>query len=271
MEKVLIAVPAYNCERQIVRVIRQLAAILPTLPGFRFHICVIENCSTDRTVDVCLAEMQDLGVAWDVFQNHENYGLGGSQKIAFRMAEEENYDYLILLHGDDQANVEDIPHLIAQIGDCDAVLGSRFSKGSKRENYSIVRFVGNSALCRLYSLLFLRTIEDLGSGLNLYRVSAFPSRDIHELAGGFVFNMDLTCYLVRQGIRFKFVPICWRVLDQFSNANDLLIGTQALLLGFFRRCGGSLRLIQQASPLATVRIGVLSGDILARSSPHQPS
>ena len=43
-----------------------------------------------------------------ILQNHQNYGLGGSHKAAFNYAIKNNFDCLIVCHGDDQCEIDDI-------------------------------------------------------------------------------------------------------------------------------------------------------------------
>ena len=50
----------------------------------------------------------NAGFPIKVLKNRENYGLGGSHKVAFNYAIENNFDYIIVLHGDDQGSISDM-------------------------------------------------------------------------------------------------------------------------------------------------------------------
>lgn len=47
-----------------------------------------------------------------LLRNDENYGLGGSHKVAFDYALNNAYDYVVVLHGDDQGSIANLlPYL----------------------------------------------------------------------------------------------------------------------------------------------------------------
>ncbi|RBL65436.1 glycosyltransferase family 2 protein, partial [Pseudomonas sp. MWU13-2625] len=150
--------------------------------------------------------------------NDDNYGLGGSHKAAFRYAVEQEFDYIVVLHGDDQADIRDlIPQLEAGIGRADdCLLGARFMRGSQLKGYSWFRTFGNRVYNSLFSLITMRAIYDLGSGLNLYRVAAYRDFYYKSFPDDLTFNyvMLLASYHRKQVVRF--FPISWREEDQIS-------------------------------------------------------
>ena len=170
-DRILLFIPAYNCEDQITRV-------LATLKGeIRDHIeevIVINNRSTDGTEQAVLdfrAEHSDLNLK--LFRNDDNYGLGGSQKVAFGYAVENGFDYVVMVHGDDQGNIWDfLPVFEKRIyRNYDCVLGARFMRGSRLEGYSALRTFGNIVYDFLFAAAIKQRVFDLGSGLNMYDVS----------------------------------------------------------------------------------------------------
>ena len=104
-EKTLLFIPAYNCEKQIVRVLGQLdEEVLQYID----EVMVVNNRSTDDTEKAVLTfieEHRELPVK--LVRNTENYGLGGSQKMSFMYAAEHGFDYVCMLHGDDQGDIHD--------------------------------------------------------------------------------------------------------------------------------------------------------------------
>ena len=164
-----------------------------------------------------------------LFDNHQNYGLGGSQKIAFKYAISKEYDYLIILHGDDQASTSDIPLLLSEaIRKETHILGSRFQRGAKREGYQKTRVIGNMALNVIFSLVLLKKISDLGSGLNIFSVKALKKIDLDNLTDYFNFNVELLLTFDRLGIPFLYHPIKWRETDQVSNAKNISVALSML-------------------------------------------
>ena len=169
--KILVFIPAYRCEAQIRRVLEQFDA---RVQQWIDTVMVVDNQSPDQTLEVAIERGKAVlthcnFIAW---RNEDNYGLGGSHKAAFSYVIEQGFDYLVVLHGDDQADIHDlIPQLEAGAHlDVDCLLGARFMRGSQLKGYSWFRTFGNRVYNGLFSLVTRRAIYDLGSGLNLYRL-----------------------------------------------------------------------------------------------------
>lgn len=215
-DRILVFVPAYNCERQIGRVVAQLDA--EVLPHVR-EMIVVDNGSTDGTRDAAARALAQLPIKTRLFRNDANYGLGGSHKVAFNYALDHEYDYVVVLHGDDQGSIHDLIPLLksgAHRG-LDALLGARFMTGSRLEGYSKVRTLGNHVFNAMYSLVSGTRITDLGSGLNLYRVGALASRFWMKNANDLTFNYHMILRSIDAGWKMKFFPLTWREADQVSN------------------------------------------------------
>ena len=105
-ENILLFIPGYNCEKQIARVLEQLDASV--LKYFK-EIIMVNNRSTDNTEKTVQEWMQaHTDIPMKLLRNDENYGLGGSHKVAFQYAMDNEFDYIVVLHGDDQGNIHDI-------------------------------------------------------------------------------------------------------------------------------------------------------------------
>ena len=106
-ERILVFIPMYNCEKQIVRVLEQLNGEIRT---YITEVIVVNNRSTDQGEKAAIYKIQTMQVDFDIkiMRNRDNYGLGGSHKVAFEYAIKNNFDYLIVLHGDDQGCINDM-------------------------------------------------------------------------------------------------------------------------------------------------------------------
>lgn len=218
-DRFLVFVPAYNCANQVTRVIADLACLADE-PG-TFAVAVVENRSTDDTLTRAESALDACPVADKLLvQNDENYNLGGSHKVAFDIARAEGYDYVIVLHGDDQGSIRDILPLLREgrHRDTDALLGARFMKGSTLQGYSMLRTSANVVFNLIFSAVAGKRFYDLGSGLNLFRRSVFDDGFHRKYADNLTFNYYLVFGLADTGKRFAFFPINWREDDQVSNA-----------------------------------------------------
>lgn len=217
--RVMVFIPAYRCSSQIGRVIAQFTAA-----GALDHldrIVVVDNRSPDDTIASAVKAFGTIpsGVKKVVLKNVDNYGLGGSHKVAMQYAQDNGMDFLIVLHGDDQATFADVaPHLASgKAFTTDCFLGSRFAPGAQRQGYSAFRTFGNVVYNWLFSVVAGKWITDLGSGLNLYRVSALDMKTIERFPDDLTFNYVMLLWSVHQRQKVEFFPISWREEDQRSN------------------------------------------------------
>jgi dolichol-phosphate mannosyltransferase len=214
-EKILVFIPAYNCSKQISRVLNSFQGIEHLFA----EILLVDNRSTDGTLESAQKVATDLQIPVTIVRNNDNYGLGGSHKVAFGYAIANGYDYLVVLHGDDQGNIHDlVPYLESRKHtEWDCMLGARFMPGSKLVGYSSFRTLGNHVFNLLFSIGAGKRLYDLGSGLNLYRVSALAKSKYLGFANNLTFNYFMILASVHWGWKIKFVPISWREDDQISN------------------------------------------------------
>lgn len=235
--RILVFVPMFNCARQITRVVAQFTEPLQ----HRFSkLMFVDNRSTDGGLESLTAAIASLGeIDVDILRNSENYGLGGSHKVAFQQAIEQGFDYLVVLHGDDQARISDLlPYIEGGLSaDLDCLLGARFMPDSRLEGYSAFRTFGNKVFNLLFSLASGRRLYDLGSGLNLYRVDALRDQAWRTFPDDLTFNYYMILASARKGWKMKFFPLSWREEDQRSNVKLFRQAGKvlAILLSFILR------------------------------------
>jgi dolichol-phosphate mannosyltransferase len=227
------AVPAFNCEKQISRLIDELGStpLLAQLRSQIFQIRIFDNQSSDQTVAAANLAIQRTKLSdWMVVtENSQNLGLGGTQKQAFTWALDMGFSHLIVFHGDNQGSIQDIPAVLEVLsGGAKIALGSRFMNGSRRFGYSKTRVVGNRILNLFFSLCTGIKILDLGSGLNGFSLDAFSNRRYLSFSNAFNFNVDLLLDFIGRKIPLIFVPIQWREEDQVSNARNFRVAFSML-------------------------------------------
>ena len=238
--KLLLFIPCYNCGKQLPRVVTQLS--VDTLK--KVHtVLFVDNISTDgKTIESAIraAKENKSDTQFLVYQNPENYGLGGSHKVAFNYAIENDFDFVLVLHGDDQGKIIDFLPQIKKLSSFheDFILGSRFANLQLLRGYSSLRVFGNLVFNIMFSIVLFKRISDLGSGLNLFRVKALKRFDYLLLPDDLTFNYSLTAAMKFSGIRTKYIPISWHEEDQESNLRMFMQSFQVfkfLILVFFLR------------------------------------
>ena len=231
MDKILVFIPMYNCEKQIKRVLEK---IVEKERNWITEVIVVNNRSTDNGEEVVgkIIEENKEKIKIKLIRNNDNYGLGGSHKVAFNYAIKNKFDYVVVLHGDDQGDINDIEEVIKtkeyQKHDC--MLGARFAKGAKLIGYSKFRIFGNRVFNTIFSIGLRKKILDLGSGLNMYKVSILNNKYYSKYPDNLTFN----CYMLLAAKEYKqdikFFPITWREEDQVSNVKMASQATNTLKL-----------------------------------------
>lgn len=230
-DRILLFVPMYNCAPQISRVLEQLDSNVQShLSG----VLLVDNRSTDGSAEAAAGAIGRLNVKTTLVRNDHNYGLGGSHKVAFLHALENGYDYVIVLHGDDQGHIADLlPYLEdGSYREVDALLGARFMAGSRLDGYSAVRTAGNHAFNILYSIALRRRVHDLGSGLNMYAVPKLRDRWWLKNADDLTFNYHMLLRSYAHGWKIRYFPLSWREDDQVSNVKLFRQATRVASLPF---------------------------------------
>jgi hypothetical protein len=152
--------------------------------------------------------------------------LGGTIKIAFNSAQRGGFEDVVIFHGDNQGEIEDLFNIIKisrsqQVSS--SIFGSRFMRSSKLVGYSRQRIFGNIVLNCIYSFFTKRFLSDLGSGLNLYKVKDISVLNYMNLGDSLTFNYELILLMISKKKSVEYYPIIWREDDQISNAKNLTI------------------------------------------------
>lgn len=162
--KILIIVPAFNEEKNILKVIDSLNKQNP-----EWNILIINDCSEDNTLNVC--ESTDRAI---VINLCSNIGIGGTVQTGFRFAQNNDYDIAVQFDGDGQHIANEIPKLLEPIinNKCDVVIGSRFLINHKGYKSTKIRRFGIKIFQLVNSILINQKITDNTSGFRAYNKKA---------------------------------------------------------------------------------------------------
>lgn len=141
-KSICVVVPCYKEETQIARVVA-------TLPDYISHICVVDDCSPDRTSDV-VKELSAHDSRIHLIRHDVNQGVGGAIATGYKWARDAGIDIAVVMAGDGQMNPDDLPALLKPVaeGRLDYAKGNRLFH-PMAHRIPRVRFIGNSVLSLL--------------------------------------------------------------------------------------------------------------------------
>lgn len=155
--KKLVIIPAYNEEKNIVRVVSNIKKYLP-----EYDYVIVNDGSIDHTLKVCKENR------FNVIDLPVNLGIGGAVQTGYKYALLNGYDFAIQIDGDGQHNSSEVEKLLNYLikSNSNLVIGSRFLKKSGFQS-TLLRRVGINYFSKLIKLLTGKTVTDPTSGFRM--------------------------------------------------------------------------------------------------------
>ncbi len=210
--KVAVLLPTLNEEENIERVIREIRSVLP-----QAEIVVVDGLSKDRTVEIA----RKMGATL-LFETQK--GKAVAVKKAFR---EVDADYLLMIDADLTYPIKDLPLFLEKLKDYDVVMGSRFKGSMEKGSMSFINGIGNRIICGFASVLYLKPVSDICTGMWGFRKSAYKSIEITSQ------TFELECNMFAQAAKKKMsileVPIDYSRRGGYSKV-QLIDGVKDCIL-----------------------------------------
>jgi glycosyltransferase involved in cell wall biosynthesis len=167
--KSLIAIPVFNEEKNLPRVLRQ---VLP----LGVDVLIVDDGSTDGSLAVVrsVPEVVTIKQPW-------NMGYGAALRTAFRYAAERGYDVVVTFDGDGQHEATLIPQFIAAARHADVVSGSRYLQSFNQNTAAPNdRRRINMLLTDAINALLKLNITDAFCGFKAFRTDALAKLELTE-------------------------------------------------------------------------------------------
>ncbi|MGV6847892.1 MAG: glycosyltransferase family 2 protein [Marinibacterium sp.] len=191
-----VIIPAYNEEHAIKDTVKSVRESLdPT--GIEYEVIVVDDGSADET----LARARETDAI--VLTNQVNLGYGATLKHGVKHSK---YEYVAILDADGTYPPEDLPRMLELCRDQDMVVGDR---GASMKNVPLIRKPAKWMLNSLASFLAERKLNDLNSGLRVFRRSELVPF-IPLLPQGFSFTTTITLCMTCNNKRMIYTPIEYR-------------------------------------------------------------
>jgi dolichyl-phosphate beta-glucosyltransferase len=206
-------IPAYNEENRLPRALEQVFTFLEQ-QSFPFEVIVVENGSTDRTLEI--ANAFAAGKPNLLVIHEETKGKGIAVKRGVLAAHGE---YRFICDTDLSMPIEEILKFFPpQLDDFDVAIGSREAPGSIRYDEPSYRHWGGRMVNLLIRMLILPGFQDTQCGFKCFRAATTLPLFEQQTLFGWSFDIELLYLARKRKLRIKEVPINW-YFDPDSKVN----------------------------------------------------
>jgi glycosyltransferase involved in cell wall biosynthesis len=246
-EKTGLLIPCRNVAANISGLLDSLD---PALLEDITEILCIDNHSADATAQTLLDKQSKRSAAYSgkltVIENSRDYNYGGSLKIGFRYFVENDFDWVIVLHSDDQGDsntiLQNFKRARAEHPDSAMIIASRFEAQSDVSGYSTSRVLGNLFFNLLTRLTTGLRISDGGAAVAMTRISVLKRIPFFQITSGLHFHPQLNILIYSlPDVKIREIPLRWKDSNVGSSVRVVRYSWTLILMlvGFvFRKLAG---------------------------------
>ena len=197
-----IIIPVKN-EEQLIK--NSIDLLLNEIKNIKFEIIIIDDFSDDGTAEV-IKEIIKNNDKVKFFKNNQE-GLGPLINLGI---EKSNGDYVCIMMSDLSDDIQDLKVYYEKINseDLDAILGSRFIKGSNIFDYPIIKLILNRVFNYFVKILFFSKYNDFTNAFKIYRKSTLIKLKPF-VSESFNIFLELPLKLISRGYKYEVIPIKW--------------------------------------------------------------
>ena len=230
-KKCLIYVVCYNHEKFILKTLERIPQTLSEY--YDIEILVANDKSKDKTLEETKKFVTN-NFKYNIISLYKNLGYGGNQKIGYYYSILNNFDYVVLLHGDGQYAPEYLPDILNKFEEKEkisAVFGSRMlEKGSAlKGGMPLYKFVGNKILTFAQNLLLDVKLSEFHSGYRAYRVESLKKIHFQKNSDGYCFDTEIIIQLILNKLKIKEISIPTFYGDEISYVNGFKYAAQIMI------------------------------------------
>ena len=151
--KVLVIIPCYNEEKNILNVVKEIKK-------YKYDYVVINDGSSDKSLEILKKNKLNY------INLHNNVGIGAAMQTGYKYAYDNDYDIAVQFDGDGQHNASYIKRIIEPIEESNVnmVIGSRFVGKESEFKSTKTRQLGIKILSLLLKKMTKSEIKDMTSG-----------------------------------------------------------------------------------------------------------
>jgi dolichol-phosphate mannosyltransferase len=235
MQRGIVVIPTYNESENLPLLVPQVLEQDP-----RLEVLVVDDSSPDGTGKLA-DELASANPRVHVLHRRTKEGLGAAYRAGIARALELGADFVIQMDADFSHPPDAIPLLLAELGDHDVVMGSRYLDGITVVNWSIERilisYVGNWYARKVTRL----PISDTTGGFRCSRRAILEAIDFERIRSeGYAFQIEMNYRFRKHSARVKEVPFFFVDRTRGESKLSVRIGLEALWMVWWLRIADSL-------------------------------
>ena len=209
--KILIFIITYKASYRVKKIINEIP--FSYLNKYNYKILISDDCSEDDTIkNIIDIKKKIKNVIINL--NSKNLGYGGNIKKCLNYAYKNNYNYAVMVHGDNQYSAKYIKLMINKIliTNNAAISGSRMfnKKKALQGGMPFYKFIGNIFLTKLFNLLYNTSFTDCHTGYWLYNLNKIKKNSINKFDDGYLFDIDMRLEIIKKKEIIEEIPIITR-------------------------------------------------------------
>ena len=169
------------------------------------EVLIINDFSNDDTLE----KSKNLIINYKNFKvfNNLKKGLGGAINLGIKKAIGE---YVAIMMADQSDDINDLIKYnnLMQSAEYDAILGSRFTKESKVNDYPIQKLILNRIFNFFVSIIFFNSYNDYTNAFKIYKKSVLLEI-MPLISESFNIFLEIPLKIISRNYRYKIVSINW--------------------------------------------------------------
>jgi glycosyltransferase involved in cell wall biosynthesis len=220
--KITILIPCHNEEKGLGKVIDGIPLQLLKRLHIKTEILVINNNSTDKTVEV--AVKKGARVIHEIKKGKGHAVMTGFNSVS------SDTTYVVMIDGDNTYKTKEILRLIEPLMHdfCDVVIGSRLGGKMRKNSLKFRNRVANWGYTFLVRQFYQANITDVLSGYFAWKKEVVDDLKKHLDSEGFEIEMDMITKMKRLGYQMYSVPITYDERAGFTKIQAVSDGIRVL-------------------------------------------
>tara|TARA_B100001121_G_scaffold308435_1_gene332427 strand:- start:864 stop:1589 length:726 start_codon:yes stop_codon:yes gene_type:complete len=219
-KKILIFIISYNASHRLIRVFKRIN--FKKFKNYNVKILISDDRSNDDTIKYIkkIFSKNKRKVYYKI--NKKNLHYGGNIKSCLNYAQKRNFDYAVMIHGDDQYDPKYIPLMLKKIIKFKSIsiCGSkmRYKKKALNAKMPFYKFLGNIVLTKFFNFIYNTNFSDCHTGLWLYDLKKIKKTiNLNKITNDYNFDNQLRIEIVKKNHHIYEVPIVAKYSDEKSS------------------------------------------------------